>query len=512
MKKTHQLAKRIGVIILAALVSFTTVALSSSNEVYAKGGGGSYPGGGYNPGGSHVKTYNHIDVRINNAVIVEEQIVKLDGAVVSTSKNTIQATVTGVSSAVVNYANGTSATITGFSKKSGYGTENEFRARLSGKQLIKRGFSSIVLNVTLKDADNKVYNVYMTVAESDSVCPDKSGVDFNINASNETVIEQNSNVLTYHENAGENRTAEVKTMDDSVIVANAEAFEFENEGYEFCGWATSADGVVAYVADDTYSFSGSVKTGDLYAVWKALPTATPTPVPTEAVTEMKVTYYVLNPGLEIPEETKSHTTDNYSYGISGTLNANFDKSQSVVGAENVAQYLPENVPGADAFTFKDGSKAPAGSTVEWYVIKHENDGWHVDGILRIPATPTPEPTVAPTETPAPTVAPTETPAPTAAPTATPAPTAAPVVVIDEPDVPLAAGVGDVAEGEVLGASRTVATPEATEVETEGEVLGARRAAQTADTHHTFAWFATLACAVVTFTGYVGLRKKKNEEE
>ena len=122
MKKTHQLAKRIGVIILAALVSFTTVALSSSNEVYAKGGGGSYPGGGYNPGGSHVKTYNHIDVRINNAVIVEEQIVKLDGAVVSTSKNTIQATVTGVSSAVVNYANGTSATITGFSKKSGYGT------------------------------------------------------------------------------------------------------------------------------------------------------------------------------------------------------------------------------------------------------------------------------------------------------------------------------------------------------------------------------------------------------
>ncbi|MGN1159989.1 MAG: hypothetical protein ACI4SE_07300, partial [Lachnospiraceae bacterium] len=126
-------------------------------------------------------------------------------------------------------------------------------------------------------------------------------------------------------------------------------------------------------------------------------------------------------------------------------------------------------------------------------------------------TETPAPTVAPTETPAPTAAPTETPVPTAAPTATPVPTVAPVVVIDEPDVPLAAGVGDATEGEVLGASRTVATPEA-EAEDEGEVLGARRAAQTADTHHTFAWFATLACAVVTFTGYVGLCKKKKEEE
>ena len=94
-------------------------------------------------------------------------------------------------------------------------------------------------------------------------------------------------------------------------------------------------------------------------------------------------FYVLKRGLIQPAEVKSYTSGNYIGGKQGELNKGDNNSYLNMYAKgngvkdtNLTPYL-KNVPTADQL----GVSLKEGEYIKWYVIKTENDGIHVDGII-----------------------------------------------------------------------------------------------------------------------------------
>ena len=85
-------------------------------------------------------------------------------------------------------------------------------------------------------------------------------------------------------------------------------------------------------------------------------------------------FYVLKRGLIQPAEVKSYTSGNYIGGKQGELNK-YAKGNGVKDTD-LTPYL-KNVPTADQL----GVSLKEGEYIKWYVIKTENDGIHVDGII-----------------------------------------------------------------------------------------------------------------------------------
>ena len=94
-------------------------------------------------------------------------------------------------------------------------------------------------------------------------------------------------------------------------------------------------------------------------------------------------FYVLKRGLIQPAEVKSYTSGNYIGGKQGELNKgdnngylNMYAKGNGVKDTDLTPYL-KNVPTADQL----GVSLKEGEYIKWYVIKTENDGIHVDGII-----------------------------------------------------------------------------------------------------------------------------------
>lgn len=94
-------------------------------------------------------------------------------------------------------------------------------------------------------------------------------------------------------------------------------------------------------------------------------------------------FYVLKRGLIQPAEVKSYTSGNYIGGKQGELNKGDNNSYLNMYAKgngvkdtDLTPYL-KNVPTADQL----GVSLKEGEYIKWYVIKTENDGIHVDGII-----------------------------------------------------------------------------------------------------------------------------------
>ena len=94
-------------------------------------------------------------------------------------------------------------------------------------------------------------------------------------------------------------------------------------------------------------------------------------------------FYVLKRGLIQPAEIKSYTSGNYVGGKQGELNKGDNNSYLNMYAKgngvkdtDLTPYL-KNVPTADQL----GVSLKEGEYIKWYVIKTENDGIHVDGII-----------------------------------------------------------------------------------------------------------------------------------
>ena len=94
-------------------------------------------------------------------------------------------------------------------------------------------------------------------------------------------------------------------------------------------------------------------------------------------------FYVLKRGLIQPAEVKSYTSGNYIGGKQGELNKGDNNSYLNMYAKgngvkdtDLTPYF-KNVPTADQL----GVSLKEGEYIKWYVIKTENDGIHVDGII-----------------------------------------------------------------------------------------------------------------------------------
>lgn len=94
-------------------------------------------------------------------------------------------------------------------------------------------------------------------------------------------------------------------------------------------------------------------------------------------------FYVLKRGLIQPAEIKSYTSGNYVGGKQGELNKGDNNSYLNMYAKgngvkdtDLTPYL-KSVPTTDQL----GVSLKEGEYIKWYVIKTENDGIHVDGII-----------------------------------------------------------------------------------------------------------------------------------
>ena len=108
-----------------------------------------------------------------------------------------------------------------------------------------------------------------------------------------------------------------------------------------------------------------------------------------------VNFYILNRGLEKPEEVHSYQSNNYSKGVqgilrSGAVNADGVYESYIDDYKNGVAFLSQaefskyfvSVPNVDKFGEKQAEFIlQDGEYVEWYVIKTESDGIHVDGII-----------------------------------------------------------------------------------------------------------------------------------
>ncbi len=98
-------------------------------------------------------------------------------------------------------------------------------------------------------------------------------------------------------------------------------------------------------------------------------------------------FYILNEGLEQPEEISHYPNENYSEGVAGELYSGVlvdgERDYSYIPVyrlegvkEDVASYL-KSAPTAEDF----GITLEEGETITWYVIKTMGDVIHVDGII-----------------------------------------------------------------------------------------------------------------------------------
>lgn len=84
-------------------------------------------------------------------------------------------------------------------------------------------------------------------------------------------------------------------------------------------------------------------------------------------------FYLLNEGLEVPVGTASQPSKNYmaaGWGKITITNSNLDGVYDETGAS-----VEKIIVSAPSVTLKDGQ------SIIWYVVKWENDGWHVDGVV-----------------------------------------------------------------------------------------------------------------------------------
>ena len=146
------------------------------------------------------------------------------------------------------------------------------------------------------------------------------------------VWEVNTYVITYHANGGENAPeAQIKTYGIDILLTTAVP---TRAGYTFAGWATSANGMVAYTTGDTYTSNAQIT---LYAVW--------------SINTYTITYNA-NGGENAPEaQTKTYGVD---------------------------LILSNTVPTRDGYTFKGWA-----TSVDGVVVYNTNDSCSINENLTL---------------------------------------------------------------------------------------------------------------------------------
>lgn len=86
---------------------------------------------------------------------------------------------------------------------------------------------------------------------------------------------------------------------------------------------------------------------------------------------VKASFYLLNEGLAIPVGTASQPAQNYTPAGEGKIKITRDNQNGYYNADGVEEFIV-SAPYV---------KLQAGQSIVWYVIKKEEDVWHVDGVI-----------------------------------------------------------------------------------------------------------------------------------
>ena len=84
-------------------------------------------------------------------------------------------------------------------------------------------------------------------------------------------------------------------------------------------------------------------------------------------------FYLLNEGLTVPVGTASQPAKNYVYAGTGRIKIDRYNQNGYYNAEGNG--LAGRIVEAPSIELEEGQ------SIIWYVIKYEDDGWHVDGVI-----------------------------------------------------------------------------------------------------------------------------------
>ncbi len=187
------------------------------------------------------------------------------------------------------------------------------------------------------------------------------------------VTYHSNNTTGYWGNITDNKTWEDTTSKGATItfpeyVGDNGSY---NNTWHFVGWSTNKNANASgnytstvYKPNDTWRVSADGNTIDFYAIW--------------AQKDVDATFYIRLDG-QIPTEPQSH--ENSEYATVGVIKNALKSAAFYTDSTNgVDSYLNETPTDSQ---IKSGYAKYDSNTqyVLWYVIKLENNGWHVDGVL-----------------------------------------------------------------------------------------------------------------------------------
>lgn len=146
------------------------------------------------------------------------------------------------------------------------------------------------------------------------------------------------NKVVFHANDGTDTTAEQGVFGTAALNANT----FTREGYRFDGWATTADGEVAYADGASITLSGADV--DLYAVWTKVWNVTFPNMPTGATVTVKQNGTVLEPTetantWRLPDG--SYTYDASLFGYESKQNVAFTVNGADFAVQDTLTAMPK---------------------------------------------------------------------------------------------------------------------------------------------------------------------------
>ena len=175
--------------------------------------------------------------------------------------------------------------------------------------------------------------------------------------------------LKFDENGGSTGVPDATGISAGDVVVLPD-YTGTKDGFVFVGWSTDRNAnnggkytTPVYPADSKYTMGDSDVT--LYAIW--------------AKESVETEFFIRLDG-KIPYEPQPHSTSQYTAGIFIDNAIRVAKFTSC----NVGRGVEDNLniwPTTEQIQEVHSSYDPETQYVLWYVIKHETDGWHVDGVL-----------------------------------------------------------------------------------------------------------------------------------
>lgn len=173
-------------------------------------------------------------------------------------------------------------------------------------------------------------------------------------------------VVTFEPNGGTGNAFTITAIDGAFVYPDNNDYGIVREGYTFIGWSERKDGKGASYIPNVQQ-KGIQKNTTYYAIW----------MDEKANGEVKTLFFVRKDG-EIKLEPASYPNAQYYNVGTGTL------KQAIAINNNLAAVAAniKTAPSDETLQSVIPNYDPSTDKVIWYVIKMEDNGWHVDGVVQ----------------------------------------------------------------------------------------------------------------------------------